>query len=267
VNYLKVLVQIADEPEQEILVAQLSQLNFIGFEQREDYLLAYSVEGEVQFEDFESFLKNYEWQQELIPELNWNAEWEKSFDPIELEHVRIRAHFHQAKDDGAEEIIITPRMSFGTGHHSTTQLMLEEMNVLEFKDKDVLDYGTGTGVLAIYASKLGAQKVLGIDIDPWSVDNSKENILRNDCEDVQIELGGIEIVDVSYDIILANINLNVILESLKSLHRALNASGQILFSGVLTKDLDNLKEAVKPYFKAVREQRLNNWIMLYCEKM
>lgn len=256
-----------DEGSQELMIGKLSQLDFLGFEQKKEHLLAYAEEGGVALEKVEAILAGEEWTSEVLVEINWNEEWERSFDPIELEALRIRAHFHESKEDGKEEIIITPRMSFGTGHHSTTQLMLMKMNELEFQDKSVLDFGTGTGLLAIYARRKGAQKIHGIDIDPWSVDNAKDNLVRNECEDIVIELGGIQEANGQYDIVLANINLNVIKQSLAKLHSCVKMGGEVLFSGILTKDLENLKKAVDPLFVAHSSRELNDWNLLYCKKI
>jgi len=176
-------------------------------------------------------------QKEILPQQNWNRQWEESFEPVIIENaVVVRAHFHSPIENILHEIVITPKMSFGTGHHATTFLMIQQMLSLNFKNKHVFDFGTGTGILAIFAEMLGAFKVQAIDIDEWSITNAKENIAANNCSRIELLLSASTNNIDSYDIILANINKNVILTTLPSLAGLLNAGGTMLLSGLLQQD-------------------------------
>src|SRR5205809_7074705 len=143
----------------------------------------------------------------MIAEQNWNSIWEENFQPVIIQNaVAIRAHFHQPITTVQHEIIITPKMSFGTGHHATTYLMLEQMTSIDFAGKSVLDYGTGTGVLSIYAEKLGAAAITAIDNDEWSINNAAENIQQNNCKKINLALGNKPPAKHIYQVELANIN-------------------------------------------------------------
>ena len=177
-----------------------------------------------------------------MPDVDWNAEWEKSFTPITVDgKCRIRAPFHDYDANYQLDIIIEPKMSFGTGHHATTTLMIQQLFNLDVAGKSILDMGCGTGVLAIVAKKLGAQCVTGIDIDHWSVENAQENAARNNVEMTVVE-GGVEAISGTFDIILANINRNILLEQMQVYSRSLPVGGVLCLSGFYVSDLDIIKE-------------------------
>ena len=183
----------------------------------------------------------FEWLKitsEPMPDKDWNSEWEKSFTPITVGgQCRIRAPFHEYDPQYQLDIIIEPKMSFGTGHHATTTLMIQQMLDTDLNGKTVLDMGCGTGVLAIAAIKLGAQNVKAIDIDHWSVENAQENAARNNVSLTVIE-GGAEAISGQFDVILANINRNILLEQMPAYAASLNTSGVLCLSGFYTTDLD-----------------------------
>lgn len=262
-DYLKITIANVSQNMQEVLIAKLSNFDFIGFEQKETHLLAYAENELVEEIDYSNAIGAHEFNAEIIPEVNWNEKWERDFEPIIIENqVAIRAHFHNSIATVKHEIIVTPKMSFGTGHHATTQLMLEQMNELKLKGKRVFDYGTGTGVLSIYAEMLGSQKIIANDIDPWSEENAKENALRNNCTKIDIRLGGIEVIsEGSFDCILANINLNVLRDSMDDLFSKLKKGGNgLLLSGVLQKNRQDIIDIVMPYSTDYQVYEKDKWL-------
>ncbi|MFN8243243.1 MAG: 50S ribosomal protein L11 methyltransferase [Ferruginibacter sp.] len=225
--------------QSELLLALLADAGFEGFEEEEQTLKAFLPKDQFNQEDFDAILEkvpvSYVWE-EVKPQ-NWNAIWEAGFEPIRVGHFAgIRAGFHAPLGGLQHEIIITPKMSFGTGHHATTYLMMEQLSALDLKNKSVVDFGTGTGVLAILAEKMGAREVLALDNDDWSIENAKENLQENQCRHIRVEKADALPADMKFDIILANINLNVILQSLPAILAASHADTLILLSGFLQTD-------------------------------
>lgn len=189
--------------------------------------------------------KNIPFQKKIIEPQNWNAIWERSFQPVTIaDHWHIRAPFHPANSAAKHELVIAPKMAFGTGHHPTTHMMLEQMADIDFQMKRVLDVGCGSGILSIAAEKLGAVHVRAIDYDPLSVENTVENAALNNC--TQIETLQSEVTEcegLRYDIVLANINKNVILEQLPKMEDLLFPGGDLLLSGILARDVSSVKKA------------------------
>jgi ribosomal protein L11 methyltransferase len=176
---------------------------------------------------------------------NWNEKWEQNFNPVTIGSVYIRAPFHPA-DPEKTEIIIEPKMSFGTGHHATTSLMVKAMLNVDFRNKTVADMGCGTSVLAILASKLGAKAVTAIDIDDWAVENSGENLNRNLIKNVLVLKGNADsLADSRFDVILANIQRNVLLKDMQAYSRALNQGGVLLLSGIYEDDVALIRETAQ----------------------
>jgi ribosomal protein L11 methyltransferase len=265
-NYIRIHIQ-ADAAEQEILLSQLTDFDAAGFEQGDDYLLAYFPEENFNSYEVNVVLHGKQFELTTIAEKNWNEEWESNFHPVVVDDfVGLRADFHQPLQKVEHEIVITPKMSFGTGHHATTYMMISEMRNLSFRGKVVFDFGTGTGVLAILAEKLGALKVIAIDNDEWSIRNAEENIGKNLCNKINLSLAS-ELPDGSFDIILANINRNVILQHMEGLKNILNAGGMILFSGLLKADEDVITEAAKNVSLTKEKYgEKDNWISLVFTK-
>ncbi len=222
------------------------------------------------------------WTSLEIADRNWNAEWESSFQPIEIGHhpgdpraerrassgVRIRAEFHETKAGFAHDLVITPRMAFGTGHHATTRLMVQAMLPLDLKGKIVCDLGCGTGVLAILAERLGAAQVRAIDIDPGAVDNARDNVGRNGCHAIAVEKGDASSLSGhTYDAILANIERNVLLHAMPLLAAALNSGGVLLLSGFILADLHLLAQSATDNGLVLAEHaQEGEWALLGCRK-
>ena len=246
-NYLQIEFEINNAAEKEILIALLANAGFESFEETDKSLKAFIKEEGFTENPLQDILNivpvNYAIT--VVPQQNWNAQWENSFEPIIVnEFVAIRASFHQPVKNVQHEIIITPKMSFGTGHHATTYMMIEQMQELDFTGKRVVDFGTGTGVLAILAEKMGAVSVDAIDYDEWSIENAVENTAANNCD--KINLIKAQTIDVGkvYDIILANINLNVIFENLAAIIAVSKKDTLILLSGFIKSDEIIMSEAL-----------------------
>jgi len=239
-NYIEVIFNGIDEDQSNRLIASLSDYGFEGFEEGDKELKAYISETNFDIAAFTEMVMPYglNYDTHTIPSQNWNAVWEEQFEPVIVhDFVGIRAHFHTSlASKVAHEIVITPKMSFGTGHHATTFMMIEQMQYMDFTNKRVLDFGTGTGILAILSEKLGAAQVLAIDIDEWSIENAKENIARNHCNAIILQQADTIAIGAKYDVILANINKNIILQNIQRIADCLTANGCLLVSGLLAED-------------------------------
>ena len=248
-NYIEFNFKVTPlQPASDILLAELGELGFDSFVETEDGLQAYILE-EYYKEDLLKYvfvLNNPEFEitynTKIIEQVNWNAEWEKNFTPIVVsDNCRVRAPFH---DKGNEEydIIIEPKMSFGTGHHATTHMMIQHILKDDFIGKKVLDMGCGTAVLAILAEMRGAGPLDAIDIDEWCYLNSIENAERNNCTKITVEQGDASLLsNRKYDIIIANINRNILLNDMKTYANCLSKDGVIYLSGFYEEDLDLIK--------------------------
>lgn len=254
---------IANDYQQEELIALLDDYNPSGFEQTDEKLKAFFEEKDYDQQEIGRILKGYEFTISEIEEQNWNAVWEQNFQPVIVEDFcAVRAHFHEPIAQVEHEIIITPKMSFGTGHHATTYMMLQQMRNIDFKGKAVFDFGTGTGILAILAEKLGAQKITAIDVDDWSIENAKENFERNGCSKTTVSLSS-NLPQEQFDIILANINRNVILQYMDSLVKIVKKEGLILFSGLLVADETDITSAAQESgFQLVKRGERVGWLSL-----
>jgi ribosomal protein L11 methyltransferase len=237
-KYFQIQISVALPEEKERLIAELSEINFYAFDEERNYLNAYIKEEDFKEEKLKEILKGqFDFAKNIIEEENWNAQWESSIQPVIInDFAAIRPSFHEPIEGAKHDLIITPKMSFGTGHHATTFLMIESMEKIDFSNKTVLDFGTGTGVLAILAEKLGAKEIIAIDNDEWSIRNATENIQANNCSRIRIELKQELNALPSFDIILANINLNVISHESSAMVRLLKLGGFLLVSGFLVKD-------------------------------
>lgn len=258
-------------PAREVLVAELAELGFESFVETDEGVKAYIVSSDwnegllaelmtSQMED-----QKIEWSSSEIEAINWNAEWEKSFDPIIVDSkCLIRAPFHEVEGSFEYVINIEPKMSFGTGHHSTTHLMIGEMMNMDWKGKHVLDMGAGTAVLAILAEMMGAESSDAIDIDEWAYLNSIENLERNNCSRIKSYQGGAELLtDQVYDTILANINRNILLRDMKEYVKVLKTGGEILFSGFYVQDIPELERVGGELgLKLVLQRERNEWCLL-----
>ncbi len=253
----------------EILIAQLNEIGYESYDQEEEKLKAYILEKFFDIDAVRSLQVNtlidctihYSWQ--VIKTENWNQVWEKSFKPIVVDNeCVIRAPFHTGTPTLKYEIIIEPKMSFGTGHHETTYLMLKTMLKLDFKDNTVLDMGCGTGVLAILAKLKGAKTVTAIDIDEWAYKNTLENIEKNNCTDIQVFQGDASLLkNQNFDIIIANINRNILMSDISVYARGLNSNGMLLLSGLYDSDLQMIKDEAENHqliYHSHKEK--HNWV-------
>jgi ribosomal protein L11 methyltransferase len=261
-KHIKVEI-IANENQQEELIALFDDYNATGFEQTDEKLIAYFDEEGYEKTEIEKVVEGYSFELSEVEEKNWNEEWEKNFQPVVVEDfVAVRAHFHAPVSGIQYEIVITPKMSFGTGHHATTFMMMQQMREIDFRNKTVFDFGTGTGILAILAEKLGAEKITAIDVDDWSIENAKENFERNKCSKTAVSLSS-QIPAGQFDIFLANINRNVILDYIPQIVKALRRNAFILFSGLLVADENDIREAAERHglLFTNRKERLG-WLSL-----
>lgn len=256
------------QPASDILIAELGDLGFESFVENEEGLLAYILKSEwkeqtlddlfvLQHPDFE-----ITWTSKEIEQQNWNSEWEKNFHPIRVgDGCMVRAPFH-AKEDVTYDIVIEPKMSFGTGHHETTFMMLQHILNTDFEGKSVLDMGCGTGVLAILAKMKGARSADAIDIDEWCYLNSLENVERNNCADIQVFQGDRGLIQYKkYDVILANINRNILLEDIPVYANCLNNGGALFLSGFYLEDLDAISAKCAAHgLEFEKNLEKNRWI-------
>ncbi len=267
--HFQVSVQTVDW--QDLLIALMSDRGYEGFEQEDALLKAFIPEADFDQAVLEELLTAHglSYTLERIEEKNWNAEWERNFQPVVVgAFCAIRAHFHEPISGVEHELVITPKMSFGTGHHATTYMMLQSMQGLDLRGKRVLDFGTGTGVLAILAERLGAKEVAAIDNDDWSIANAHENIVANGCSAVVIlkeeRVANLEGV---FDVILANINKHVIVDQLGDLAQQLAPGGVIILSGLLQNDSEDIEnEAIKNNLSVSNWMTKGSWICLTTEK-
>jgi ribosomal protein L11 methyltransferase len=262
-NHIQLSIE-ATEEKQEILISQLEEIGATGFEQTETHLLAYFEEDAFPSYDVNTLLEGYNFQLNNIQQQNWNAVWESNFQPVIVDDFcAVRAHFHEPIQGVKHEILITPKMSFGTGHHATTYMMMQQMRDIDFADKTVFDFGTGTGVLAILAEKLGASSVYAIDNDEWSIENAAENLEKNECHKIDVQLSSNIPIERNYDIILANINRNVILQYFPYLKSAVKENGLVLFSGLLVDDKEIIVETAQHHgLQLTKHSERNKWISL-----
>ncbi|MEN2281671.1 50S ribosomal protein L11 methyltransferase [Algoriphagus sp. SE2] len=273
-DYLELKISCLED-FREILIAELAEIGFDSFLETEEGLDAYAPENEFDREAFLELIEKYKlpaeitWHESKMPKVNWNEEWEKNYDPIAVDDlVFVRASFHQPDPRYKYEIIINPKMSFGTGHHATTFQMLKHQGEIDHKGKRVLDVGSGTGILAVMAHLLGAKEVVAFDIDEWCVENGNENFDLNGLT-TRMEIGTIREVNPEgpFDIVLANINKNVLLDEMKIYADLTSPQGYLLLSGFYNEDVDDLLECAKPLgFSLTRKQSKDNWAALILQK-
>ncbi len=299
-EYIQIAFDFENQDQLEILVAQLSNLGFDGFNEEEaatsinngvgmssvlgtsaglgegaghcktfilqqDYM-ANNIENEL---NNIFSLHNLKYSKSIIKEENWNAVWESNFEPVRVgDFVGIRANFHPSFDPKVQyEIQITPKMSFGTGHHATTFTVMQLMENLDFRGKSVYDFGTGTGILAILAEMLGASEVLAVDNDPWCIENSEENLQANGSSKITIQLVDAAFQPRDFDIIIANVNRHIIEANLEALSQVSNSNSTLILSGLLIEDQDDIISlAQKNNWQFIQSQPLDGWVSLLFNK-
>jgi ribosomal protein L11 methyltransferase len=248
--YVELAVTVSPlEPFRDLFIAQLGAVGFESFSETEEGFAAYILK-----EDYSASaaVEQMQWdgvtvsvKEQEIEQVNWNAEWERNFNPIEVDgRVYIRAPFHAERAGFEYAMLIEPKMSFGTGHHQTTHMMIQWLLETPSNHADVLDMGCGTGILGVLAGMRGAKSVHGIDVDTWCIENTLENAQRNGVA-MTADLGGSEVLSGTYDLILANINLNVLLADIAHYEKALRKGGSIFFSGFYEDNVPTLRAAAE----------------------
>jgi ribosomal protein L11 methyltransferase len=269
-NYIHIKFQPVTKEQQEILVAQLSELGYEGFEEGFNYISGYIPEDQYNEIETTNLITGSATTitKEVIAPRNWNAEWEQNFQPVIIdEFCGIRAHFHEPLQNVQHEIIITPKMSFGTGHHATTHLMIQNMQQLPFAGKNVLDFGTGTGVLAILAERLNAASVTAIDNDEWSINNAAENIELNNCSNIALSQADTLQMSTEFDIILANINKHVLIANMAGIKQHLILDGVVIMSGLLAGDRPDIEKCALNNGLSVVDCKIRgDWMCLLFKK-
>ncbi len=256
------------QPASDILIAELGEAGFESFVENEDGVLAYIQKDDWVENILESIqilkneIFNITFQLKEIEQENWNATWEENFNPIQLgNECVVRAPFHE-KPNVDFDIVIEPKMSFGTGHHETTHMMLQHILDHDFKGKSVLDMGSGTGVLAILTAMKGAKEIDAIDIDNWCYLNAKENVTRNNCEHVEVYEGDSSLLKGQrYDVIIANINRNILLNDIPKYASSLNKNGILFLSGFYVEDIEMISSKCSEVaLKFEKNLEKNKWV-------
>jgi ribosomal protein L11 methyltransferase len=270
-NYIGYYFKIEPlQPASEILIAELGEVGFESFVENENGVDAFiqqedwheDILGAIQILQSDEFEITY--SKEEIEQVNWNEEWEKNFEPITVKDlVSVRAPFHE-NPNLKYDIVIEPKMSFGTGHHETTHLMIEQLLNLDLKGMEVLDMGSGTGILAIFAEMRGAKHTDAIDIDEWCYINALENVERNNGKKIDVYQGDASLlIDQQYDLIIANINRNILLNDMSKYYECLKEGGTLLLSGFYTEDIPVLRSLAENLgMKYDGKLEKNNWVSL-----
>ncbi len=296
-EYIQIAFDFDNQDQFEILVAQLSNLGFDGFNEEEaatginngvgmssvlgtsaglgsgaghckTYILSSDyLENNIEIELNKIFsLIGLKYSKSIIKEENWNAIWESNFEPVRVgDFVGIRAHFHPSFEPAVKyEINITPKMSFGTGHHGTTFTVMQMMSEMDFKGKSVYDFGTGTGILAILAEKLGASSVLAVDNDDWCIENALENLQQNESKSIVIEKVETALQEKQFDIVLANVNRHIIEANMEALSLAGKSHSELILSGLLIEDRNDMIHLAQKYgWNYQTHKIMNGWISMY----
>jgi ribosomal protein L11 methyltransferase len=265
------------EDDIDLLVYHLTEVGFEAFEEKPGVLEAYILIADYNKVAVHQLIHAHFPESTILEEKelenkNWNEEWEKNFDPITVnKHLRVRAIFHEPDPEIEMELVIQPKMSFGTGHHATTRLMMEEILDLSFDRLDVIDAGCGTGILGILTEKRGAKSVLAYDIEDWAFENSIENANLNSCKRVKVQQGTIStliIADQSAEVVLANINRNILLEEMGEYARVLKKNGTLLLSGFYEEDIAALTQKANSFGLEVIATKLKDkWALMKCVKV
>ena len=273
-TYIEVRLRL-DADYNEILMAELAEIGFESFVEEEDELLAYIPENDFSEESLKEIVAQFsefkvEYTFKTLETVNWNEEWEKNYQPIEIDNlVRVCASYHAKNPNFKYEIVIDPKMSFGTGHHETTTMVMQLQLGLDHTKKNVLDVGSGTGILAILAEKLGATKLTAFDIEEWAYLNAVENAQLNNCQNITVFQGTInDCPPAKYDIVLANINRNILLAEIPTYVQFLTTNGTLIVSGFYKHDAaDIIAKANENGLSVVSQKVLNQWTAIWFERI
>ena len=254
-----------------MLMAELANSNFDSFLEDNVVLKGYIPSDLYDREEMSRIEKKYQVENptiKTIPEENWNQLWETQYEPVVIANrCRIIASFHRSSQNYEYEIVINPQMSFGTGHHETTSLMISKQLELDLNGTNVLDVGCGTGILSILAEQQGAAQVVALDVDPIAVDNTKENVLANNCKSIKVFEDSLSTInldpDQTFDLVLANINRNVLIKELDLYAKRLSTKGSLIISGFYTQDMDKIVDKGRQVGLSLIEQyELNEWVVV-----
>lgn len=270
-NYYEFIFTVVSEEDfhRDLLINALSEAGFDTFEETSTGFNAYISSEEFDQEQFNEALLGYEemfsfsYEQNLIPQKNWNEEWENNFEPLIIkDQCYVRATFHTPHPEYPFEIVIDPKMAFGTGHHQTTTLMMEYILEEDFKGKTILDMGCGTGILAILSEKVGAGDIVAIDYDPVCFESTLENLQLNRCVNITALCGSKEVIpERKFQVILANINRNILIDQLERYSEVLCFEGQLFMSGFYLEDLPLIQSSANSYNLSYRSHKLlDNWV-------
>ncbi len=270
-DFIELSINCSEE-SREILIAEIAEIGFDSMIESEVGFQAYCTSDIFDKENIQEIQERYAnlfpftFTSAAVKKVNWNKEWEKNFQPVEIGNCRIRASFHNPDPNYEMEIIIDPKMSFGTGHHETTSLMVASLLEMDCSGKEVLDCGFGTGILSIISALRGASTVIGTDIDEWCVENAIENAQLNGIDSIEFGIGKVDTIDPSrtFDIIIANINKNILLDEISAYAKRLRESGELLLSGFYETDLDEIKaQSSKNGLIFLSSKTKNNWVAAY----
>ena len=275
-EYIEVDIEIEkSEVFSDIVVARLNEIEFETFLENDNGVRCYiqatlfdKKKLDIELDKIKQYTK-LNFNINHVSQKNWNEEWEKNFKPVQINsHCLIRSEFHNNSGNFKDEIIITPKMSFGTGHHETTFLMINELYNLDLNDKSILDMGSGTGILSIVASKNGAKQVVGVDVDEWAFQNSIDNAKLNNTENISFLHGDIKLIEnQDFDIILANINRNIIEKDIEGYYNLLSDKGDLLISGFLVEDIDFIINlSINNRFNVINKKNKGQWSMVHLRK-
>jgi ribosomal protein L11 methyltransferase len=270
-QYIEITIPLPAGHDTGMLVAALSEYSFEGMEETDNELKVFFSAEKIDRTGVARALAdlNLAFTETVHEEKNWNEEWEIGFTPVVIgDYAAVRANFHQPIGGVEHEIVITPKMSFGTGHHSTTSMMIRMMRKIDFEGKSVLDFGTGTGILAILASKLKAGEITAVDNDEWSIANARENLDENRIANVRLLLANDLKGLLAYDIILANINLNVLTGSVEQILSVSKKGCSLLMSGFYETDVPAIQQYfTNDLFKLNNQLTEEKWTCLLMEKL
>ena len=270
-DYIELCIRLkVFDPWSDIIDQSLADQGFESFKKETPFIYAYIPKRQFDEAKVRSHLRHFAKVMEAdisintIEQKNWNEEWEANFEPVLISNkLLVRAPFHEKSE--AMEIVLTPKMSFGTGHHPTTEQMMEEMLEMDFSQHAVLDVGCGTGILSILAEKLGAARIRAIDIDDWAIENSEENLEINNCQNCIVEKAEVSSVsDSFYNVILANINRNIIIRDMSTYLTLLAEKGEILFSGFYDHDEEDIVNLAKELnLSLINRREREHWVMIH----